>query len=87
MVVSPMNDEIVSLREAKAQLSELTERAANGVDVVIAKHGRPAARLTAARSARKRVDLAALRNLTGAQPRQSESAGRAVRRLRDAARY
>ena len=41
-----MNDEIVSLREAKAQLSELAERAANGVDVVIAKHGRPTARLT-----------------------------------------
>lgn len=86
-VVNAMNDEIVSLREAKAQLSELAERASNGIDVVIAKHGRPAARLTAARAARKRVDLAALRELTDSQPRQSENAGRAMRRLRDAARY
>lgn len=82
-----MNDEIVSLRDAKAQLSELVERAASGVDIVIAKHGRPAARLTAALASRKRVDLAVLRELTDSQPRQPESAAKTVRRLRDAARY
>lgn len=86
-MVNAMNDEMVSLREAKARLSELAVRAANGIDIVIAKHGRPAARLTAAHTARKRVDLAVLRELTDPQPRQPESAGRAVRRLRNAARY
>jgi len=84
---SVMNDEIVSLRKAKAQLSELAERAASGVDTVIAKHGRPAARLTAALASRKRVDLATLRELTDSQQRQPESAAKAVRRLRDATRY
>lgn len=82
-----MNEETISLRDAKAQLSELAERAANGVDIVIAKHGRPTARLTAAREKRKRVDLARLQALVKAMPKQSESAGRALRRLREDARY
>lgn len=79
--------EVVSLRDAKARLSELAERAAGGVDVVIAKHGRPTARLTAARAERKRVDAALLCALTDAMPRQREGAGRALRRMRAAARY
>jgi prevent-host-death family protein len=77
----------VSLRDAKARLSELADRAAAGADSVISKHGRPVARLTAARRARKHVDLARLRALTAASPRQPEGAGRALRRLRDQARY
>lgn len=83
-----MPTELVSMRDAKAQLSELAERAASGVDVVIAKHGRPTARLTAVASRdRKPVDLQALQALTEGVPRQRETAGRALRRLRDSARY
>lgn len=82
-----MSEEIISLRDAKAHLSELAERAASGVDVVISKHGRPAARLTAAHAKRKRVSLATLQELTTGTPLQSEGAGRALRRLRDSARY
>jgi prevent-host-death family protein len=37
--------EIVSLYEAKTQLSQLVERAAAGEEIVIAKSGRPRARL------------------------------------------
>lgn len=36
---------LVNVHEAKAQLSELLERAARGEDVVIAKRGKPFARL------------------------------------------
>lgn len=82
-----MNARTVSLKEAKARLSELAERAASGTDLVIAKHGHPVARLTAARRVRKRVDLKSLRALTNSLARQPESAGRALRRLRDQARY
>lgn len=82
-----MSEEIIPLREAKAHLSELAERAANGIDVVIAKHGRPAARLTAAYGKRKRVDLSLLQELTSGTPLQPEGAGHALRRLRDSARY
>jgi prevent-host-death family protein len=37
----------VNLYDAKAQLSELVRLAADGEDVLIARHGRPVARLTA----------------------------------------
>lgn len=37
----------VNLYEAKAKLSDLVERAANGEDIVIARAGRPRVRLVA----------------------------------------
>lgn len=82
-----MSEQTVSLRNAKARLSELAERAAAGNDIVIVKHGRPAARLTAAPRQRKPVDLDRLRALVRDTPRQPEGAARALRRLRGAARY
>ena len=42
-----MTTAIYNLYEAKTSLSKLVERAAAGEDIVIAKHGRPLARLTA----------------------------------------
>ena len=41
----------VGVFEAKNRLSELMERAAQGEEVVITKHGRPAVRLTPVRRA------------------------------------
>ncbi|MHB8532936.1 MAG: type II toxin-antitoxin system Phd/YefM family antitoxin [Solirubrobacteraceae bacterium] len=38
-----------NMHEAKTQLSRLAERAANGEEIVIARNGRPLARLTAVR--------------------------------------
>lgn len=43
----------VNLYEAKAQLSELVRRASEGEEIVIAKHGRPVARLVALAPARR----------------------------------
>lgn len=40
---------ITTLRESKARLSELVERAASGEEVLITVRGRPRARLVAAR--------------------------------------
>ena len=40
-----MSEEIVNLYEAKTKLSQLVERAAAGESIVIAKAGRPLARL------------------------------------------
>lgn len=37
----------INMAEAKAQLSHLVDRAAEGEEIVIAKHGRPRARLVA----------------------------------------
>jgi len=38
---------LVNMHEAKSQLSKLVERAADGEDIVIARAGRPVARLIA----------------------------------------
>lgn len=38
---------ITNLREAKAQLSMLVQRAAKGEEIIITVHGRPTARMTA----------------------------------------
>jgi prevent-host-death family protein len=77
----------ISLADAKAHLSELVERAAAGDTVCITRRGKPVALITAVDKPRKRIDLAALRALTDAMPRQPESAGRFVRRMRDQDRY
>ena len=77
----------VSLAEAKARLSELVERVEGGEAVCITRRGKPVARLLAAQPARKRIDVAALRAITKQMPRQRQSAGRFVRKMRDEARY
>jgi prevent-host-death family protein len=51
----------VSLYEAKTQLSHLVDRASRGHEVVITRHGRPVARLVAARRARSPRRLGSLR--------------------------
>lgn len=77
----------VSLREAKAHLSDLTARAASGSEITITKHGRPTARLVPPRAPRQPVSLQQLQALTESLPKQAESAHVAVWRLRDQARY
>ena len=77
----------ISLAAAKAHLSDLVERAGNGETVQITRRGKPVAQLTAIETTRKRVDIAALRAMTDAMPRQRESAGDFVRRMRDEDRY
>jgi prevent-host-death family protein len=45
---------IVSLYEAKTQLSALVEKAAAGAEIIIAKNGRPRAKLVPIRDATRR---------------------------------
>lgn len=47
---------IMSLRESKAKLSELVERASRGEDVLITVRGRIKARLTSAETQGKKAD-------------------------------
>lgn len=51
----------VNIYDAKAQLSRLVEQAAGGEDVVIARNGRPVARLTGLEEARPPVRLGLLK--------------------------
>ena len=45
---------VLNLYEAKSHLSELVDRAAGGEEIIIAKAGKPRARLVPLRSTRKR---------------------------------
>lgn len=82
-----MERRTVGLAEAKAHLSELTDRAAHGEEIVITKRGRPVAVLSQVRAPRRPLDLEAARALVARLPRQPEPASELVRRLRDEERY
>ncbi len=77
----------VNLADAKAKLSELVERASRGESVRITRRGKLVARLAAIDAEPKPIDLAALRALTAAMPRQPETARSWLRSVRDGARY
>jgi prevent-host-death family protein len=77
----------ISVAEAKARLSELVARAADGETVQITRRGKPVAQLTPIREPRKPIDIAILRAVTDSMPKQPESAGDFIRRMRDGSRY
>ena len=81
----------LSVAEAKARLSAVLDTVQGGEDVVITKHGKPIARITAEPGAGTRRDPAKVyRDLAAfvmAQPMRSESAAVTVRQMRDEARY
>ncbi len=77
----------VNLAEAKSHLSELVKETAAGEPVCITRRGKPIAQITALDRPRKRIDTSALRAMTDATPKQRESAGEFMRRMRDAERY
>lgn len=76
----------LNLAEAKARLSELTERVTHGDEVVITRHGKPVARIQQVREKARRVDVAAFRRVTAAQAEQAP-ASVLIRQLRDDARF
>lgn len=79
--------ESISLAEAKARLSELVSRVAEGETVQITKRGKPVAQITPVQKPRKPIDIELLRSVTDKMPMQPESAGEFMRRLRDDSRY
>ena len=82
-----MGIKTVTLADAKARLSELTERAAQGESVVVTKHGRPVVRVVAAETERQPIDAARLRALTDAMPIARQEAGAFMREVRESERY
>ncbi len=82
-----MERRTVGLAEAKAHLSELTDLAERGEEIVITKRGRAVAVLSPVRAPRRPLDLGAARALVRRLPRQPEPASEQVRRLRDEERY
>lgn len=56
-----------NLADAKARLSELVERAAQGEEIEISKRGEAKVRLVPVRKPRKPIDLEELRRITAGQ--------------------
>ena len=54
----------INIHEAKTHLSRLVERVEAGEEIIIAKAGRPAARLVPITAARKPVKIGGLKTLT-----------------------
>jgi prevent-host-death family protein len=50
-----MSSVVVNMYEAKTQLSRLVDRAAAGEDILIARHGRPIAKLSRLEPARRTI--------------------------------
>ena len=82
-----MDTKTVTLANAKAHLSELTERVAQGESVIITKHGRSVARFVAVEAERQPVDIKALQALTAQMPLAEEEAGDFMRKARESERY
>ncbi len=75
----------LNVRETREQLSRLLDAVAAGEEVLILRHGRPAARLTAPeREAIRFPDRSALRQ---SLPAAGETSAQAVRSLREEDRY
>lgn len=68
----------VNIAEAKAKLSELVEAANRGEEIVLARHGRPVARLSAIKGSGVKRRLGALRERLS--PAEIAALARAVER-------
>lgn len=71
----------VNLAQAKARLSELIDKVEKGEGVVITRHGKPVARLSAIEQPKKPLrSLAAFR---ASMPRWGTSSAKLLRQMRD----
>ena len=71
----------VSLAQAKANLSQLIDQVEAGEDLVITRHGRPVAKVTAVRPARQLIP--SLADFRAGLPRRKGSSASLLRRMRD----
>lgn len=80
--------ESFNIADAKAQFSELVERAAAGEDIQITKRGQPMVKLVSLRKPRRKIDIDALRELTSGMKIYQDPDGLSfVERMRRDNRY
>jgi len=73
----------VNLSDAKAQLSDLVDRAERGEDVTILRRGKPAVRLVPVEKPKKPLDVEALRRLTAKMEPSDLTGVEILREMRD----
>jgi len=74
----------VSVAEAKARLSELLSSVEAGEEILITRHGRAIAKVSAPRKPKQPLPLEQLARLRQSVPPWSEPSPRLVRQVRDA---
>lgn len=74
----------VSLAEAKAHLSEILTSVEAGQEVIITRHGRAVAKVTASEQPKKPLPLERLAALRARVPARSRASSTGLRELRDA---
>lgn len=82
-----MEQQEVSIADAKAHFSQLTERVSHGEEILLTKRGKIVARLTQPDKNLKSINLNALKQLTDAQPLQAQESEAFIRELRENSRY
>ena len=75
----------INVRETREKLSNLLDAVAAGEEITILRHGKPAARLTAAHP--ETIQFPDRSGLRSSLPPCQESAVQTVRKLRDEERY
>lgn len=75
----------INVRETREKLSNLLDAVAAGEEVVILRHGKPAARLTAA--VPEKIQFPDRSQLRASLPPIRESSADVLRKLRDEERY
>jgi len=73
----------VSVAEAKAHLSEILTRIADGRELIITRRGRPVAKLSPVNSIKKPINFEALAAFRARQPLVKVPSVRVIRNLRD----
>jgi prevent-host-death family protein len=73
----------ISLTDAKAQLTELVRRAEAGEEIVLTRHGQPAARLTPIMAALDRKSRRAVLEAVRKSAREKAAAGESAARSQD----
>lgn len=73
----------VSLVEAKTQLSKLLDKVESGETVVITRHGKPVANMTAAAQPKKPIPFEELAKFRARMPRLRKSSAALIREMRD----
>lgn len=74
----------VSLAEAKAHLSELLNTVEAGEEIIITRHGRAVARVSAPEQPKQALPFKRLAALRSCMPARQESSSKLLRKLRDA---
>ena len=73
----------VNLSQAKARLSELLDKVEAGEDVVITRHGRPVATLSAVSRPKQKLRLKELAEFRAKMPKSRRSSAVLLRQMRD----